>query len=114
MKKLFDRYCHTKKAKGSLGSQLNGDAALGNTIKFLIHFCVSLCSNQMSSTTYGRRTSLRAGWTNIHREWKKSGEVEKDGGLLGSLPIYFSMILRLFMSINDYYYPVFHSVHVLP
>lgn len=103
-----------KKGQRKPGFTAQRGCSSWNTIKFLIHFCVSLCSNQMSSTTYGRRTSLRAGWTNIHREWKKSGEVEKDGGLLGSLPIYFSMILRLFMSINDYYYPVFHSVHVLP
>jgi len=82
LKKLFDRYCHTKKAIGSLGSQLNGDAALGNTIKFLIHFCVSLCSNQMSSTTYGERRGLlseQVGQISIGNgkkveKWKRMGD----------------------------------------
>lgn len=40
--------------------------------------------------------------------------MENTEGAFRSLPTYFSMILWLFMSINDYYYLIFHSVPALP
>jgi len=80
LKKLFDRYCHTKKAKGSLGSQLNGDAALGTRLNFSYIFVLVFAATRCQARpTVGGLLSEQVGQISIGNgkkveKWKRMGD----------------------------------------